>query len=546
MAEEFDFRKYSRRGSGGGGAGRSPGSIVALVVALGVAGYFGYTMFRIEVGTGEMAILMHKTGLDLSNDMEIAPSEEYKGVQTEVLTEGRHWRNPYHWSWEVIPQFEVPKGQVGVLVSLVGDDLGYGEFLAKSDDQNNVITKGIVPEVLRPGRYAVNPYVFQLELHPPVTIPAGYKGVVTNLAGAFPKTPNTLLVNEGERGVQESTLDPRTYYINPYVTRISLVDVRNQRFNLAENKDMGFPSKDGFWVSLDGIIEFHVNPEKAAEVFVTYNEDFNGDQIDEEIISKIIMPNARAFCRLEGSNKLGHDFIQGSTRADFQDKFKVAMQKACEPLGVNIVQALITRIHPPQPIAEPVRERELSKQEEMKYQQQIIQQEEERQLATKKALVKQKSALVAIEQDIVKVVVQAEREQEVAVTQANERQQVAQFALEAAKDQAAAILATGKAEADVIGFENEADAAGWRAAVMAFGGNGKLYAQYMMYQKMASAYRQLMINTADSPIMRIFDSFTRPESGPTGSLPADTATGRSTQSSPSSEKRAVPVGETTN
>ena len=43
---------------------------------------------------------------------------------------------------------------------------------------------------------------------------------------------------------------------------------------------MGFPSIDGFWVSLDGVIEFRVDPKKAAEVYVTYNEiqnDKDGD-----------------------------------------------------------------------------------------------------------------------------------------------------------------------------------------------------------------------------------------------------------------------------
>ena len=77
--------------------------------------------------------------------------------------------------------------------------------------------------------------------------------------------------------------------------RINLVDCRSQRFNLAaKNEDMGFPSKDGFWVSLDGIIEFRIKPEKASEVYVIYNERKNGDAIDEEIIDKIIRLEPRS------------------------------------------------------------------------------------------------------------------------------------------------------------------------------------------------------------------------------------------------------------
>src|SRR5690606_36403905 len=115
--------------------------------------------------------------------------------------------------------------------------------------------------------------------------------------------------------------------------------------------------------------------------YVTYNEDTNGDQIDQELILKVIMPNARSFCRLQGSNSLGRDFIQGETRTQFQDDFQEAMRTACEPLGIEIIQALITRIRPPEQIAMPVREREIAKQEELQYQQQILQQQSEEKLA---------------------------------------------------------------------------------------------------------------------------------------------------------------------
>ena len=123
---------------------------------------------------------------------------------------------------------------------------------------------------------------------------------------------------------------------------------------------------------------------------------------------------------------------------------------------------------------------------------------------------KQKQALVQAEQEVVQITVEAERQQEVAVTKANEQLAVAQLRLDAAKDEAAAVLAKGRAEAEVIGFQNAADAAGWAKAVEAFDGNGGQYAQYVLFQKMSGAYRQIMANTADSPIMKIFESFNTP------------------------------------
>lgn len=483
-------------------------AIILLLVVVGVSSIWTvYTSFRIDVSSGEIAVLIRKTGLDIANGDEIAPTPEHKGIQREVLAEGRYFYNPYIWSWQVIKQIEIAPGDMGIKISLAGDDLGYGDFLARVDENGNALTKGIMPGVLNPGRYPINPYLYAVDIQKPVTIPAGFKGVVTNLADPLAADPNKLLVNPGERGVQKATLDPGTHYLNPYIVRVDQVDCRSQRFNLGEEGDMGFPSKDGFWVSLDGVIEFRVAPEKASEVYVVFNKSDNGPEIDEEIVQTVIMPNARSFCRLQGSNASGREFIQGTTRTAFQEAFEKSMKAACEPLGIEVIQALVTKIRPPQQIADPVRQREIAKQQELQYQQQALQQESEQKLAVEKALVEQKQALVKADQDIVKITTQAEQDQEVAITKANEEAAVAQLKLDATIDEAAAIEAKGKAAADVVRFNNEAEAAGWTTAVEAFEGDGQAYAQYVLYQKLSSSYRRIMVNTADSPIMKIFESF---------------------------------------
>lgn len=506
---------------------RLSGSIVVLVLTavIGLSAIWTmYTSFRIDVGSGEIAVLIRKTGKDISNKDEIAPSEAHKGVQRAVLPEARYFYNPYSWSWQIIKQIEIAPGEMGIKVSLTGDDLGYGDFLAKVDANGDATTKGIMPGVLKPGRYPINPYLYSVEIEKPVTIPAGFKGVVTNLAAPLAADPNKLLVKPGERGVQELTLESGTHYLNTYITRVDLVDCRSQRFDLGEEGDMGFPSKDGFWLSLDGAIEFRVSPEKAAEVYVLFNQRENGPEIDKEIVQTVIMPNARSFCRLQGSNSSGREFIQGLTRTAFQEAFEKSMREACEPVGIEIIQALITKIRPPQQIADPVRKREIAKQQELQYQQQALQQESEQKLAVEKALVLQKQALVTADQKIVIVTTQAIQDQEVAITKANENAAVSQLKLDASLDEAAAIEAKGKAAADVVRFDNEAEAAGWKKAVEAFNGDGQAYAQYVLYQKLSASYRKIMVNTADSPIMKIFDSFAESAAASQSKSPASATT----------------------
>jgi len=500
-------------------------ALSVMVILLTFGAYIVYKQFRIDVPAKHFAVLTRKTGDNIDNEQEVAPDAKHKGLQLAVLPEGRYFRNCWTWDWSVYPMIEIPRDKMGVRIRMYGEDLPPGDFLAKTEDQ-----KGIIEEVLRPGRYAINAividketkqevgtprkksdYVEVIELWEPKIIPAGYKGIVTNLAGPMPKEPNVLLVGAGERGPQEKTLDEGTYYLNPYMYRINAIDTRSQRFNLAEGGDMMFPSKDGFPITLDGIIEFRVKPDTAANTYVTYNDISNdkGDSsaIADEIISKVIMPNARAFCRLQGANSSAREFIGGDTRTAFQQAFQKSITETCDAQGIEIIQALITKIKPPEAIAGPLRDREVAAQELKQYTQQILQQSEEAKLATEQAMIKQRQELVGADKSVVESVTKANEEQSVALENANRDKEVAEKELAAAKDQAEAILAKAKAEAAIIGFENVAQAAGWKKAVEALGNDGEAFARYVLYQKLAPGYRQIMTNTADSPLMRVFEGF---------------------------------------
>ena len=115
----------------------SPAALAAIaLVASGVLAYELYNSFLIEVPAKCMAILVHKTGKDIENSDSIAPSdrdkgvrpEDYKGVQPDVLTEGRYYYNPYNWAWTVVPQIEIPAGKLGVRIRLYGEDLPPSEL----------------------------------------------------------------------------------------------------------------------------------------------------------------------------------------------------------------------------------------------------------------------------------------------------------------------------------------------------------------------------------------------------------------------------------
>jgi len=546
-----EIRRYLR--SGGIGAA----ILIGIAAMVGVAFYF-FTYCRIEVPSRHLAVLTRKVGNELTNDVEIVSLEnfdKYKGIQEKVLTEGRYFYNPWKWEWDVVPQVEIPENRLGVRIRLYGDDLGYGNLIAAKESE-----KGIAADVLRPGRYPINAityeagsepvinrdnYIELVELHEPSIIPAGFVGVVTLLSAPPADDPNLLIIEEGRRGVQKKTLDPGVYYINPYVERISLVDCRSQRFDLGEEGQMGFPSRDGFWVRLDGRIEFRVDPERAAEVFVTYNDATNDSdtdaRVEQEIIQKIILPNARSFCRLRGSDHSGRDFILGEKRLKFQEDFQETLEETCSSQGIEILQALITRISPPQQIAEPVRQRQIALQMADRYRKEIDQQESEKELRIEQELVKQKRALVAIDQDVITLLTEANRKQQVAVIEANQRMKVAEVELAAAEDQANAITAKGTADAEVIRFRNEAVAAGWQKSVDAYGGSGDEYARWVMLKKLAPSFQEMMVNTSDSPLMKIFTEFSETSSDTAGLKPSQNPTDQPSTADTETVTETVPA-----
>ena len=125
-------------------------SIPVLVIGGVIAAVFFFWFFcRIEPGAGQIAVLIRKTGNNLAPGQVIALEKGQKGIQLDVLAEGRYFRNPYTWSWEKAHILDIPAGELGVMTRLYGNDLPPGKIMAGEGE------KGIVEEILRPGKYRI-------------------------------------------------------------------------------------------------------------------------------------------------------------------------------------------------------------------------------------------------------------------------------------------------------------------------------------------------------------------------------------------------------
>jgi regulator of protease activity HflC (stomatin/prohibitin superfamily) len=476
-------------------------SLLSILPIILIA-FSGWVWFfcRIEPDSGEIAILTRKTGKDLPSGQIIATEQNQKGIQLDVLSEGRYFRNPYTWDWKIEKITDIPAGKLGVLIQQFGKDLSPGQIIAGKDE------KGIRPEILTPGKYRINPLAYQVGLADAIAIHPGHVGIVTNLVGNdvlfgdSPKSKNTFLVESGEKGVQNEVLDPGTYYLNPFLVNVTEVNLQSQRFDFSGKEAINFLSLDGFSITIEGTIEWAIKRESAAMITVRV-----GDL--EDILNKIILPRARGFSRIEGSKKLAADYITGTTRQEFQDNLFKHLKETCEERGVKILSALIRNIVPPQEIAGPIREKEIAVQDRRKYEQQIFEAQSAAELAKQEELAIQSREKVEQETVKIKAVIEVKQVQSVALTDTQRNLEVAKIENQAADYKVQSKKASGEAERDVIHLSNLANAKVMKSYVEAFG-SGWNYAYYTFVKNFGPKLHFIFANEEGS-FGKIFEEFSK-------------------------------------
>lgn len=193
-------------------------SALAAMVAMGFGawGFWQWGFCRFYVGPGEIAVITAKYGTALPPGQILAKKGQ-RGVQEDVLAEGRHFLNPIAYDHDIQPAILVPPGKVGIVTSKVGEDLPVSEFLAAAGQ------KGIWRQALGPGRYRLNPVGYHVEIVDAISIPIGYVGVVTSLSGT--QALEGAFAKIGEKGIRADILQPGLYYVNPRGFKVDVVEV---------------------------------------------------------------------------------------------------------------------------------------------------------------------------------------------------------------------------------------------------------------------------------------------------------------------------------
>jgi hypothetical protein len=491
--DSFPPRHNDERGARYGFDPLRFGLIGAVVLGVTVVIGFVFVWFfcRIEPPSGMCAVLTRLDGKDIPANDIIAPTNAEKGIQLEPLSEGRYFRNPLFWHWDIVPLTQISEGEVGVLVRQFGKVPPPGNFIVRQREADGALYRGVIDEPLRPGTYRINPYAYHVEKRPAIKIEPGEVGVVTLRVGKEPSHPNTFLVKEGERGVQETPLRPGTYYLNPYINRVDIVGVQSHKTEF----EISFLSRDGFRFPVKGAVEWAVEETRAPDVFVMIGDE-------EDIVNKVILRSALSMSRIQGSKYSSADVISGTVRKAFQDEFTKHITSESVKKGILVKAALISEIEPPQQIASPIREREIAVQTRDKYEREIERAKSEANVAEQRKIQDQRKRVVFSETMKKNEIQKATKEQQVQVIAANRDLEVARKDLETAEKQSQAIIATGQGDADVITYTRTAEANALRAIIAPFG-SGEAYARYLYLRKVAPNIEAILSNT-EGPLAQPF------------------------------------------
>lgn len=352
-----------------------------------------------------------------------------RGLQQQVILSGMYNLNPWFVKIEEIKMTEIPIGNVGVVISYVGDegkDLSGVEFR-----HGNIVAKGfkgVWAEPLGPGKYPINPFIMRVE----------------------PVPTTNLVLNWANARSESHQLDKN----------LSTISVR---------------SKDGFQFNLDVSQIIHIPTTEAPKVIARFGNMTN-------LVSQVLEPTIGNYFRNSAQDADVIAFL--TSRKERQESARGHIGKVLAEYNVNGVDTLIGDIVPPESLMKTLTDRKLAEEQKVTYETQRKAQE------TRQAFEKE-TAIADIQKDIVKAdqgVIIAERIADAAVKKATgeasslkiqsaaEAERVKlQAGAEAervklvASAEAEKIAKTGNAEAESILAIGKANAEAYELAVNAMG-----------------------------------------------------------------------------
>jgi len=236
-----------------------------------IAIFFGFLFFLYHsitiVGGTQIAIVERRwLGKKIPEGRVVAMRNEV-GIQARVLGPGMHFLIPFLYKIQKAQMTQINENEVGILESIDGEPVHPGKIFSKVVEGHNLFQdgeaflknggeKGPQIQILPPGLYRINPYMFKVEKVQAINIPNNQVAVIVAVDG-LPIAPGRLLGKRveghnnfqngqaflesgGQKGPQIDILLPGTYRINTRLFNVGLYNavlIPSKKIGLITAKD---------------------------------------------------------------------------------------------------------------------------------------------------------------------------------------------------------------------------------------------------------------------------------------------------------------------
>jgi hypothetical protein len=482
---------------------------ILVVLYLGPGQIFKWSAERVFVAPDQALMVINKFGDPLPSNLIVVPADQnhFKGIQEELRGPGRYFLDPVEFDWKTVPLVDIPAGdpekwewdesgqikdestlpKVGIVTLKQGNDAPQGVEVVDRG------FKGVQKEVLTPGTYKINPQEYEVTLADAVVVPPGSVGVVTRLVGdsgnvdsapigaSTQNSPSTepsdenasrLVVGPTQRGILKDVLQPGIYYLNPRMVKVSFITVGYDAISLDHTTNTGvtFYSSDGYQVEADFTVVWGRTPEDAPNIVAKIGG------IDR-VRTNVIEPAMKAACQNEGGRYSAKQLIQGSTRSEFQDALSQSLQSQVKARNLHVLLALIRNISIKDNsgqdatggLLDTIQQANIERERDLTNQQKTATAMTQAQLDQALKLVDVARETVTSETGVKVANIQADGAKQAAEISAQKDLDVASVDLDVARLDAQRTQILGKADADVARLKNDAEAAGNKMLIDAFG-----------------------------------------------------------------------------
>jgi uncharacterized membrane protein YqiK len=223
-----------------------------ISLGLGAAALLILAYYSVVIVSGNAIAVLERRwiGKKMPQGRVVAMGGEV-GIQARTFGPGMHFLIPFLYAASKYDFMEISNGEIGTVESIDGQPIPPGRIFASVVAGHNAFQdgeaflvnggqKGPQIQILPPGKYRINPYLFHVDKSPAISIDKGKVGVVTStdgsqipagrlLAQSVPGHSNfedgqAFLEKGGQKGPQIDILRPGTYRINLNLFKVEIHD----------------------------------------------------------------------------------------------------------------------------------------------------------------------------------------------------------------------------------------------------------------------------------------------------------------------------------